>query len=107
MKVEFNNLVRINNTNFSGARARKLIEKIKNADKLDKLDISFNELKSMYEEIGYDVFYNRGSHAVVPVSEDFNIPLVIPHSTKNVTTIDLWRFKYVLNGEPEKAKNIR
>ena len=96
-----------NQTAFSGARARKLIEKIKKMEKMDKLDISFEELKSMYKEIGYDVFFKRGSHAIVPVTEDLNIPVIIPHKRKNVHPFDLKRFKYILLGEFDKAKECR
>ena len=94
----------IDRINFYGARARKLIEKVKNAQRLGDLKISFEELKGMYNEIGYDVFYKRGSHAVIHLENGVNIPLVIPHKTKNVHPLDLKRFKYVLAGEFEKAK---
>lgn len=105
MRVETLNLVNTDNNTFYGVRARKLIEKIQNLKKFDKIKISFDELKSMYEEIGYDVLYKRGSHAIVPVNEDINIPLVIPHKKKNVHPFDLVRFKYILLGQFEKAKN--
>ena len=107
MRVELSNISNLNNMAFSGARARKLIEKIKNMKKLEKADVSFDELKSMYNEIGYDVVYKRGSHAVVPITEDFNIPVVIPHKRKNVHPFDLKRFKYILTGEFDKAKDCR
>jgi len=106
MRVEFNCLG-YNNQSFYGAKARKLINRINGLDKFDKVDISFDELKSMYKEIGYDVIYKRGSHAIVPVTNDINIPVVIPHKRKNVHPFDLKRFKYVLNGEFEKAKECR
>lgn len=94
----------ISSQSFQGARARKLIEKINKTDKMDKLNISFEELKSMYKEIGYDVVYKRGSHAIVTVNDNINIPVVIPHKRKNVHPFDLKRFKYILKGEFEKAK---
>ena len=106
MRVEFNHTLP-NNVIFTGAKAKKLISKLKNADKVDKLDISFDELKSMYREIGYDVVYKRGSHAIVPITEDLNISVVIPHKRKNMHPYDLKRFKYVLMGEFDKAKNCR
>lgn len=104
MRVEFNNLAYTNNVAFSSAKARKLIEKITCTERMDKLDISFDELKSMYQEIGYDVVYKRGSHAVVPITKDLNVPVIIPHKRKNVHPFDLKRFKYILKGEFEKAK---
>lgn len=108
MRVEFNNLGYTNNqTTFTGARARKLIEKINCSEKMDKLKITFEELKSMYKEIGYDVLYKRGSHAIVPINEELNIPVVIPHKKNNVHPFDLKRFKYILLGDFEKAKECR
>ena len=107
MRVEFSNLTYTNNIAFSSQRAKKLIEKIRSMEKMDKADISFDELKSMYKEIGYDIIYKRGSHAIVPVNEDLNIPVIIPHKRKNVHPYDLRRFKYILLGEFEKAKDLR
>ena len=93
----------VDSTNFYGARARKLIEKVNNTRKLSDLKISFEELKGMYNEIGYDVFFKRGSHAVIHLDNGVNIPLVIPHKTKNVHSLDLKRFRYVLAGEFDNA----
>ena len=106
MRVDYNPIY-TKNVNFSGARARKLIEKIKGVKKVDKLSISFDELKSMYNEIGYDIIYKRGSHAIVPINEKLNIPVVIPHKRKNVHPFDLKRFKYILTGQFDKAKECR
>ena len=92
---------------FYGARARKLIPRINDMDKFDKVDISFDELKSMYNELGYDVVYKRGSHAVVSITDEINIPVVIPHKRKNVHPFDLKRFKYVMLEEFDKAKDCR
>ena len=109
MRVNFSSFECTNNKSmmFSGARARKLIKKVNDSEKMDKLKISFEELEAMYQEIGYDVIYKRGSHAVVPINENLNIPAVIPHRTKTVQPLDLRRFKYVLLGDFEKAKNCR
>ena len=107
MRVDFNYTIPANNVSFTSKRAQKLIEKIKGLEKMDKLQISFDELKSMYKEIGYDVLFKRGSHAIVPVSEDVNIPVVIPHKRKNVHPFDLKRFKYILLGQFDKAKECR
>lgn len=107
MRVDFNNCGNTNNITFSSKRAQKLIEKIKVAEKMEKLQISFDELKSMYKEIGYDVLFKRGSHAIVPVNEELNIPVVIPHKRKNVHPFDLKRFKYILLGMFDKAKECR
>lgn len=91
--------------NFESAKGRKLVEKVRNTKILDKLHISFDELELMYKELGYDVFYKRGSHAIVHLTENTNLPLVIPHKNKNVHPKDLKRFKYVLAGEINKALN--
>ena len=108
MRVDFNYSVpTTNSVAFKSKRAQKLIEKIKSTEKMDKVDISFDELKSMYKEIGYDVLYKRGSHAIVPITEDLNIPVIIPHKRKNVHPFDLKRFKYILFGEFDKAKDCR
>lgn len=104
MRVNFNYLIPAQNIPFESKKAQKLIERVQNAERLDKLQISFDELKSMYKEIGYDVLYKRGSHAIVPISKDLNIPVVIPHKTKNVHLFDLKRFIYILHGEFEKAR---
>ena len=88
---------------FEGAKSRKLIEKIKSAKQLKKLAITFDELVNAYKEIGYDVFFKRGSHAVVPITSEYNIPLVIPHGDKYVSPFDLKRFRFVLDGNYEMA----
>ena len=59
----------------------------------------------MYREIGYDVFYKRGSHAVVHLTDEIHIPIVIPHKKKNVSIFDLKRFKYILSGDIQCALN--
>jgi predicted RNA binding protein YcfA (HicA-like mRNA interferase family) len=101
MRVAFNCFYP--STSFESAKARKLIKKVNEAEKLDKLNITFNELESMYNELGYDVFYKRGSHAVVHLTEGVNLPVIIPHKRKNVHPFDLKRFKYVCAGDIEKA----
>ena len=58
---------------------------------------------SAYNELGYDVLCKRGSHAVVPVTEKFNLPLVIPHGTKYVNPQDLKRLQFVINGQIDRA----
>ena len=107
MRVDFNFSLPTNNISFSSKRAQKLIEKVKGTEKMNKMQISFDELKSMYKEIGYDIVYKRGSHAIVPINEELNIPVVIPHKRKNVHPFDLQRFKFILFGEFEKAKNYK
>jgi hypothetical protein len=114
MEINFNQIYSAQNPiskpnarlSFEGARSKKLIAKIKNATQLKKIAITFDELVNAYKEIGYDVFFKRGSHAVVPITDNCNIPLVIPHDDKYVSPYDLKRFRHVLNGEFEKAIRV-
>lgn len=104
IQIKNNNVVpKMNIISFEGAASRKLIEKIKISRQLKKMNVTFAELVNAYKEIGYDVYMKRGSHAVVPLGNGFNIPLPIPHKSKNVTVYDLKRFRYILDGDFEKA----
>lgn len=95
-----------NNPSFYGAKSRKLIEKLMSMPKVDKCQITFDELEKMYNEIGYDVMMKRGSHAVIPVTDSINIPLVIPHGYKYVHKNDLKRFLLVKEGKFAEAQKI-
>ena len=114
MEINFNNTVylsslRPNNArqlSFEGASSRKLIAKIKSATQLKKLGVTFDELVNAYKEIGFDVLQKRGSHAVVPLTSEINIPLVIPHGNKYVSPLDLKRFKFVLDGDYVRASTV-
>lgn len=88
---------------FQGASSRKFIEKLKEEQSLKHIKATFNDMVGAYEELGYEVIFKRGSHAVVPISKHANIPLVIPHGQKYVAPIDLKRLKLVIQGEIEKA----
>ena len=104
MRASFNNLFLSNNQiNFESAKARKLIDTVKNTQKVDKLKITFEELEIMYKEIGYDIFYKRGSHAVIHINDKINLPIVIPHKKNIINANDIKRFKYILTGEIQKA----
>ena len=91
---------------FSGAKSRKLIQKLMSMLKVDKCQVTFDELEKMYNEIGYDVMLKRGSHAVIPVTDSINIPLVIPHKDKYVHKNDLKRFLLVKEGKFSEAQKI-
>ena len=107
MRVSFNNLLFSNNhITFESAKARKLIETVKNAQKIDKLKITFEELEIMYKEIGYDIFYKRGSHAVIHINDKINLPVVIPHKKNIINNKDIKRFKYILEGDIQKAIDL-
>ena len=91
---------------FGAATPRKLIDKIRKSKQLKKLNITFDELVNAYKEIGYDVLMKRGSHAVIPLGNGINIPLPIPHKAKGVTAYDLKRFRFILEGEIERALKV-
>lgn len=96
------------NINFNGAKSRKLIEKISNSKQLKKMDITFDELVRMYNEIGYDVILKRGSHAAIPLTDEITISVVIPHgSEKYVKPNDLKRFLLVKENKFIDAAKIR
>ena len=107
MRVNFSSFECTNNKSmmFSGARARKLIKKVNDSEKMDKLKISFEELEAMYQEIGYDVIYKRGSHAVIVISDKVRLSLVHPHGKRKglVTPTEIKKLRYVAQGEIEKA----
>ena len=96
------------NPAFGSAKARKLIEKVLQADSNNFRGIkaTFDDMVAAYNELGYDVIMKRGSHAAVPITDHANLPLVIPHNNKYVHPLDLKRLKYVIQGETEKALNV-
>lgn len=94
----------VSNVSFKGKPAEKLLKKIMETDNIKKLKITFDEMVKMYEHLGYDVLMKRGSHAIVPVAEGVNIPLVIPHKDKVVNFKDIKRLKYIAVGDIENAK---
>ncbi|MBR1977390.1 hypothetical protein IKA15_03835 [bacterium] len=91
---------------FGSAKARKLMEKIKNTKNLKEIKVTFDDMVSIYQELGFDTVLKRGSHAVIPISATANLPLVIPHGTKHVHPLDIKRLQCILNGEIEKALNV-
>jgi hypothetical protein len=94
------------NPTFSGAKSRKLIAKIESATLLKKVEITFDELERMYNEIGYDVLKKPGSHAIVCISETIHIPVIIPHNNKYVHINDLKRFLLVKEGKFVEASQV-
>ncbi|MBQ8848619.1 MAG: hypothetical protein IJ003_06715 [Candidatus Gastranaerophilales bacterium] len=94
-------------TSFGSSKARKLAQIIKDAKNFKHINATFDDAVAIYRELGYDVLMKRGSHAVVPLTEKVNLPLVIPHgSSKFVHPFDLKRLQFVINGEIEKALNV-
>lgn len=88
---------------FKGAQTRKLIQKLENAERLNKVEITFEELERMFNEIGYDIIRKKGSHATIHLTDDISITIVIPHKTKYVNTNDLRRFLLVKQGKFKEA----
>ena len=119
MNISFNPYISSNNYSFSqksqagqaqptfeGVKFIKLIETIKNAKSFKHFNLSFKDIAGIYQELGYDIIFKGGSHAVVPLTETVNLPLVIPHNSKYVSPFELKRLKCILNGEIDKALNI-
>jgi predicted RNA binding protein YcfA (HicA-like mRNA interferase family) len=91
---------------FLSSKSKKLIEKLEKAEQLNKVKITFDELERMYEEIGYYVIKKRGSHAIVNVTENLNIPVIIPHGRKHVHPNDLKRFLLVKEKKFKEASLV-
>ena len=119
MKVSFNVYNAINNYSYSqssqdvhsqpvfgSAKARKLMEKIVAAKSLKYINATYEDMVAIYSELGFDVITKRGSHAVVPLTEKVNLPLVMPHGSKYVHPLDLKRLQFVIKGEFERALNV-
>ena len=93
-------------TSFGSVKAKKLIEKVRTAKNLKNINATFEDMVTVYKELGYNVIMKRGSHAVIPITEKVNLPLVIPHNSKFVHIHDLKRLQYIVNGEIEKALKV-
>ena len=93
-------------TVFCGVKYQKLIDRVEHAEQLKKLNITFDQLERMYNEIGYDVVRKGGSHAIVNLTENINIRVTIPHKQKYVHFSDLKRFLLVKEGKFEEATHV-
>ncbi len=83
---------------FCGRAQEKLIKKLMASKNPKEWKYTFDEIKGVYEHLGYDVMYKRGSHAIVNVNGT-NVPLVIPHKDKYVSPMDIKNLKAVIRGE--------
>ena len=100
MEIDKSNIYNISSANsfsLKGVQYQKLIKSIEKAPQLKKLKITFDELERMYNELGYDVIRKRGSHAIVQLTENINIPVIISHGSKYVHFNDLKRFLLIKN----------
>ena len=95
-----------NQPSFQGAKARKILEQVSKAKTFKNIHLTFDEMVSTYNELGYDVLMKRGSHAVIVKDSMTNYPLVIPHGNKYVHPNDVKRLQCVMNGEFDKAARI-
>ena len=91
---------------FTSVKAKKLIEKVEQAERLNRVGITFDELERMYEEIGYYVYKKRGSNANVTLTDNITIAIIIPHGKKYVNTNDLKRFLLVKQGKFLEASRV-
>lgn len=88
---------------FLGKPPRKLIEKLISTPNNKHVHFTFDEVEKIYNYLGFDVIRKRGSHTVVPLTDEINLTLVIPHGDKHVSAVDIKRLRYVIAGELEKA----
>ena len=92
---------------FCGKTPKKLIDKINSTKDSKKVKLTFDEAVKIYQYLGYDVLFKRGSHAVVPVEENLNLLLVIPHKDKVISPTDVEKLRFVINGDIEGAKQLQ
>lgn len=90
---------------FQSRAAIKFLERVKTAKELKYVKATFDEVVRAYNELGYDVFHKRGSHAVIVISDNVRLSLVHPHGKKKglVTPTEIKKLRYVAQGEIEKA----
>lgn len=91
---------------FGSSKTIKLMEEIKTAKILKNINATFKEIAAIYGDLGYDIIFKGGSHAIIQLTETTNLPLVIPHGSKYVHPKDLKRLQYVLNGNINMALNL-
>ena len=92
----------VSSLSFCGRAQEKLIKKIMSGNNPKEWKYTFNDIKGIYEHLGYDVMMKRGSHAIININ-GLNLPLVIPHKDKYVNPNDVRRLKCVLSGDIDKA----
>lgn len=111
MKINAVNIYSCKNTAcsqpaFTSVKAQKLIAKLESAERLNRVEITFDELVRMYDEIGYYVYKKRGSHATVAVGDNVTLAIPIPHKNKYVNSNDLKRFLLVKQGKFKEASLV-
>lgn len=90
---------------FCGRAQEKLIKKILASNNPKEWKYTFEDMKGIYEHLGYDVMLKRGSHAIVRINNT-NLPLVIPHGDKYVNPKDVRRLKFLLSGDIDRALSM-
>ena len=91
------------NPAFCGKTQQKLIKQIMSVENNKKIHLTFDETSKIYKYLGYDVILKRGSHAIIPVNEQVNLSLPIPHGDKYVSAFDIKRLKCMINDDIEGA----
>ena len=91
---------------FGSAKTRKFLETVSSAKYVKHINATFDDMVDAYNDLGYDVVLKRGSHAIVPLAEGKNLPLVIPHGRKFVSPLDIKRLQLVVNGDIDRAITI-
>ena len=84
----------------------KLMKYILSTASPKKTKIRFEEAVKIYNYLGFDVLFRSGSHAQVVIG-DAHIPLVIPHKDKVITAMDVKRLKSIIQGDIDKALQLR
>ncbi len=95
----------VSSPSFCGRAQEKLIKKIMASSNQKEWKYTFDDIKGVYEHLGFDVVLKRGSHAIVNI-EGKNIPLVMPHGDKYVNPKDVRRLRCLLLGDLDKALNM-
>lgn len=92
----------VSSPSFCGKAQEKIIKKILASNNPKEWKYTFEDMKGVYEHLGYDVMMKRGSHAIVNI-EGKNLPLVMPHKDKYVDPNDVKRLKFLLKGDIDRA----
>lgn len=95
----------VSSPSFCGKAQEKLIKKIIQSNNPKEWKYTFEDIKGIYEHLGFDVMFKRGSHAIVNICGT-NVPLVMPHKDKYVHPSDVKRLKFLLVGDIDKARNM-
>ena len=95
------------NPSFCG-KTDKLIDQILTTQRLKQINITFDEARNIIESKGYKIVFKRGSHVSVPVGEDKNLTMMIPHNNRKYMCYqDVKRIKFLLEDDIKGALSVR